>query len=171
MICLLIFREREKKTGRGRERERERESATETENHQRERETSISYSPYIPWPGIKPTTNVYGLTMDQTFNSLVYGMMLQPSEPPGQCLIMVNFKSYVHQHEGIPMPRLNVAASFWYLEHFAQWKSCLAFRHFLVPVSHHQCAFNRLDRSFPKIQKGLRLVSVEWPISYSGCLV
>lgn len=52
----------------------------------REKETLIGCLPYASWPGIEPTTWVCTLTGNQTRNLVVYGMMLQPTEPhqPGQ---------------------------------------------------------------------------------------
>ena len=52
----------------------------------RERKTSIGCFLYAPWPGIKPTTFGGGwgaASRDQTLNISVYGMTLQPTEPPG----------------------------------------------------------------------------------------
>ena len=37
-----------------------------------------------PQPGIEPATSVCALTRNGTSNMLVYGMMLQPTEPPSQ---------------------------------------------------------------------------------------
>ena len=61
--------------GRGGEWEKERERERERERHQYERETSTGCLPFMPQlcphPGIKPAI------------FLVYGVMLQPTEPPG----------------------------------------------------------------------------------------
>ena len=46
--------------------------------------TPVSCLPYMPWLEIEPTTQVCALTGNQTCNLLVYGMTLQPAEPPGQ---------------------------------------------------------------------------------------
>ena len=48
------------------------------------RETLIGCLPHTPWRGIEPTTQACAHTGDRTRSLLVYGMMLQPSEPPGQ---------------------------------------------------------------------------------------
>ena len=63
--------QREGERGRGEERERERE-------------TLIVCLLYVPQPRIDPTTQACVLTRDQTCKPLVYGTMLQPTEPPSQ---------------------------------------------------------------------------------------
>ena len=74
-MCLLILERKE-----GKERERNIDV----------RETSIGCLLYTPQLGIEPATLECALTQNQTHNLLVYGMMLQPTEPPGQsCMLLV----------------------------------------------------------------------------------
>ena len=39
---------------------------------------------YMPWPGTRPTTSICALIENQTHNLLVYGTVLQQTEPPNQ---------------------------------------------------------------------------------------
>ena len=57
----------------GREREKKK--------HRRERKTKIGCLPYL---GMEPTTEVCTLTGNRTHKVLVYGMILQPTEPLDQ---------------------------------------------------------------------------------------
>ena len=58
--------------------EKERRDKRETERREREKET-------LMWErNIDQLTPVPALTRDQTHNLLVHGMMLQPTETPGQ---------------------------------------------------------------------------------------
>ena len=65
-------------------REIERERARERERSFNQRETLISCPPHVPGPGTEPTTQVCALTRDPALSTLVHGMMLQPTKPPGQ---------------------------------------------------------------------------------------
>ena len=72
----------ERKVGRKRERVK----------HRCERETSIGCLPYVLPPWMEFATEVYALTRKGPCNLLVSGMMLQPTEPPGQgmCYPIIN---------------------------------------------------------------------------------
>ena len=53
--------------------------------HWYERETSISCLPHASLLGIEPATQVWALTRNRNYLTfVVYGTMLQPTEPPGQ---------------------------------------------------------------------------------------
>ena len=67
---------------------RKRDIEGETEG---DRQTSIWQKninwlppPYVPQPGIEPTTQVCALSRDHSCNLLVYWKTLQPVELPGQ---------------------------------------------------------------------------------------
>ena len=60
------------------------EMKREREKHRCERQTSIACLPYAPWRGIKTQPKSVPWPGNQTCNLLVYGMMLQPTEPPSQ---------------------------------------------------------------------------------------
>ena len=77
-FSLLLEREGERETER--ERKRERETDREGERHQVERETLVAFL-YVPRLGMESTTWLCALMENQTHNFLVYGMMLQPTEP------------------------------------------------------------------------------------------
>ena len=64
-ICLLIL-----------------ERGNEREKHKCERKTKHWWPPIHAPTGIKPATWVCVLTGNRTHNPLVYGMTLQPTEPP-----------------------------------------------------------------------------------------
>ena len=74
-----------------------REKGREKEKHGCERETSIICFLYSYQPRIKPITSVYALARNQIHNLLVYGMVLQLTEPPSQepsYFFKYEFKSY-----------------------------------------------------------------------------
>ena len=78
--CLLILQ-------RGKERQREKG-----------RETSIGCLLYAPWPGTKPTTRHVPWAGIKPMTFLVYGMMLQPTEPhqPGLNSLLVLWVNGYH---------------------------------------------------------------------------
>ena len=66
------------------ERERERETERERNTDVRHKHQSVASPSPVSWPRIGPATEVCALTGNWTHNLLVYGMTLQPTEPPGQ---------------------------------------------------------------------------------------
>ena len=68
-MCLLIL---------------ERQKKGETVRNIDSREISIGCFLYTHWPGTGPTTLACALTENRTHKLPVYGMMLQPTELPGQ---------------------------------------------------------------------------------------
>ena len=62
-------------------REKGWEGEEEGEKHQCERETSVGCLLHVSLPGIKPATQIYAQTGNETYDLLVYGRMLPPTEP------------------------------------------------------------------------------------------
>ena len=62
----------------------------------REKHRLVAFS-YMPQLGIEPTTQVCALTRDQTRHHLIYGTMLQSTEPhgPGQFFKYINYVIYM----------------------------------------------------------------------------